>query len=523
MLTSRAICGERRAAVRAVLLVGLAALAQVCLAEPPEAEGVGAAGACSAKLGCRSYRASSDHDEDAAPAKGNQQLQLARTVTKGTRTDALLDALPEGPGPAAINRTLAVTKIIEMRVKSGQLLQLTSAVPVFVNTSDSYIALIFKFNPPAWEAVTASKFLCESPDHKKSAAVEWFGGETKQPYPLAIVGRCRWPVANKQRCYRLGLTEEGGGSAGDVEACHEPDLATEGPFRLASCGHAWWDEMDHPAFAGSLLLPPWVEYQLLRGVQHFFWYTDSRTQPSIYAAMEPYFKQGVATRIHSHTPLDRHDWDDLNDCLYRTRHRAEWMMPTVDLDEFIRPSPYATTDRTLPEMFDALAALYTNVTHISFGGFRFLKPDDPKHVSVVSALREPAPQALCPKYVVRPWAANTLFVHWPISMAEGSQTLAVPVEELSFNHYRTRDRTLMNTTDTTLESFAAPLYQKLRKRFQKPWAEVAQDTLESLASVLLQDSSVGRPGVDYAALFPDFVRLFQDLKAPRIVELPSYQ
>eukprot|EP00972_Heterocapsa_arctica_P026053 3835681-Heterocapsa_arctica.AAC.1 len=71
-------------------------------------------------------------------------------------------------------------------------------------------------------------------------------------------------------------------------------------------------------------------------------------------------------------------------------HRADWMMPAIDPDEFIRHSP--DTFRAFPEAFDALTASHANVTDISFVGFRFLKPDDPKDISVTSTLRQLEPQ-----------------------------------------------------------------------------------------------------------------------------------
>lgn len=384
-----------------------------------------------------------------------------------------------------------------MQLESGQWIHLHDAVPVFANASDSFIALNFIWEQEGWDAVAGpsvarDRFRCTSHDGKVSVPVEWFGGEleTKRVwYHKNFAGRCKWPHTEKwTTCHNLTVVEEGHGPiGGPVQACHDPALADEGPFRLTSCGKQMWDDPEQPYYAQSVALPPWVEYNLMHGVEHFFWYTDSTTQPAMYAAMEPYFEMGVATRIHADSPQSDHwhnDWMGVNDCLYRTMYRADWMLPSLDPDEYLRPAPSVAGDtpRNFPEVFDDLAEMFADITDISFGGYRFLKADGPTTIPLTSTRRQLGPQnetqvmgRLVPKFAARPWAMRTIYPHFPVSRAPGSQTLGVPPEVLAFNHYRTRDPEGIDTTDVGLANLTETISQRLQERFQKPWDQMAQE------------------------------------------------
>eukprot|EP00927_Polykrikos_kofoidii_P068289 TRINITY_DN63647_c0_g1_i1.p1 TRINITY_DN63647_c0_g1~~TRINITY_DN63647_c0_g1_i1.p1 ORF type:complete len:472 (+),score=50.23 TRINITY_DN63647_c0_g1_i1:53-1468(+) len=442
---------------------------------------------------CRAFESPSLLQKSSRRSRVHRDAQAtASSVASGS---ASIGGLLADPGTAAESRTLAINTKVKIPLGSGrETLTLMSAVPVLTNASESHIAMIFEYTRSAWLYVRLRKFRCQSLNEQINAPVEWFRGG--KSYPLVIVGRCSWVGADTNTpCHGLDLIEEdefGSESAiGRVQACHDPHLASEGPFRLVSCGRQRFDNPQNPELAAAILLPAWVEYNLRLGVEHFFWYTDLNTPPEVYTAMEPYFEEGVATRIHvASRTYDTHGTTSMNDCLYRAMHRADWIMPTIDLDEFLRPYYNSSNSDLLklPDVFDDLAAKEASVAYITFRGFRFAKPENPLDLSVVSSRRQLEPQDVCPKYVARPRAMRTLFVHWPVSIAFGTE-LAVPIETLTFNHYRVKDNssnstesTLHWTVDAGLVYLAESLNERLRQRFHRPWSEEATVLLNAMTT-----------------------------------------
>ena len=83
----------------------------------------------------------------------------------------------------------------------------------------------------------------------------------------------------------------------------------------------------------------WLEFSLLRGIDHLFVYTFEGTDRAVMDLLMPYLESGQASRIHfQHYPPSplrrfRHAY---HDCLYRAKNHATWLLPTVDVDEYIR-------------------------------------------------------------------------------------------------------------------------------------------------------------------------------------------
>ena len=88
---------------------------------------------------------------------------------------------------------------------------------------------------------------------------------------------------------------------------------------------------------------PWyqlrIEFHAMHGIGHFFMYTFGHLDSVYESLLTPYMEAGLATRIHFQKRPEfhrlRHYWS-INDCLYRAKSHAKWVLPTVDQDEYFR-------------------------------------------------------------------------------------------------------------------------------------------------------------------------------------------
>ena len=94
---------------------------------------------------------------------------------------------------------------------------------------------------------------------------------------------------------------------------------------------------------GLRLLPQWMEFQLLHGVEHFLIYTVNLDSKILVDLYEPYIKSGVATWVHFNKEVEGdsqhfHDFLQpslLEDYLSRFKTHATWILPSIDIDEYI--------------------------------------------------------------------------------------------------------------------------------------------------------------------------------------------
>ena len=168
---------------------------------------------------------------------------------------------------------------------------------------------------------------------------------------------------------------------------------------------------------------------------------------------EPYIAAGVATRVHLNTrpalstgfcdpieicflqkslyPCDgnhlrisiswqtairsqgyaTHNWM-VNDCLYRARGHTRWLMPTVDVDEYVRFRPSLMTGDYMRTVWDKLADSHKGkdgkpdhrqVSCVMLDRVIFERAVPDPDLEISNVYRYPR-SSLCPKYV-DPWAS----------------------------------------------------------------------------------------------------------------------
>ena len=175
------------------------------------------------------------------------------------------------------------------------LLNFYSAVPVF-GPDGNYIALLHQFNDGQLWNYSHRNFLslyCSGPNRSHLSEVRVIGNETKAGYKLALVFMCDWPANEAHfETFEVFLEDGNGEHLGTVVAEQKPGLL--GQYQTLACVRDVW-----PSKAlGLRMLPQWIEFNLLHGVDHFIIYTvnvHAEFLPDLY---EPYIQSGVATRVH---------------------------------------------------------------------------------------------------------------------------------------------------------------------------------------------------------------------------------
>ena len=88
--------------------------------------------------------------------------------------------------------------------------------------------------------------------------------------------------------------------------------------------------LGHSQCPGLQAFPQWLEYHLLRGVQHFLVYTTSDMSPALQEIYQPFVDAGVITRVYYDVALEKCWYEGttnaqqnllLNDCLHRSKGR----------------------------------------------------------------------------------------------------------------------------------------------------------------------------------------------------------
>ena len=177
--------------------------------------------------------------------------------------------------------------------------------------------------------------------------------------------QCDWPEADANRTSFDVFLEDGDGhELGRVTAAQNPSLLRH--YGTVGCVRPLWNG-DISAVA---IAPQWLEFHALHGVEHFLVYTASDSDDVVLKMYEPFIKAGLVTRVHfntvntdllkgsntSHPAMQRHHvqtWA-MHDCLYRMRSRAQWLLPSLDVDEYIRLGD--STGAYLRTAWDKIAA-----------------------------------------------------------------------------------------------------------------------------------------------------------------------
>mmetsp|Transcript_28543 Transcript_28543/g.62292 ORF Transcript_28543/g.62292 Transcript_28543/m.62292 type:complete len:508 (+) Transcript_28543:56-1579(+) len=429
-------------------------------------------------------------------------------------------------------------------------LNFQSAVPTF-GPDASYIALLHKYDEHLWDALKDTPLFCSGPERSHRAPMRVLGGETSVWYKTTLVLQCDWPREEEHAaCYEVFLEEANGTSIGHLRTCYNPNLLKE--YITAACVTSVWD--DHRTSANPIaLLPQWIEYNLMHGVEHLLVYTMTGTDPRLMTVFEPYIEQGLATRVHLDIPdrlskeyqptgYSTQAWF-ANDCMYRMKYHAKWLFPTIDGDEYLRVAHRETDAHEFSlDNVEAAWASQENlqqagglpidhphahpVVHsISFGRYTFRRPEDAStELQLASPWREEHLAHLCPKFVVKPALVNALFIHWPTSWVAGAVGLGLPEHVAVANHYRTDSTQSTSLRDSTLVAQCQSLSSAIQARFQSTWQDLSAELSSAPSSSLAEDG--GSDGDEnsehrYAETVRSWISDFNTIKQIQLVAPPA--
>ncbi|CAE7226403.1 GALS1 [Symbiodinium sp. CCMP2592] len=364
-------------------------------------------------------------------------------------------------------------------------LHLLSVVPSFGDTSN-FVAVLFQYNQRAWEALTGMDVFCSdaAKSHRTKATV--WGGERKGTARFAIVVRCEWPASPASQAHESSfdmLIEGNGQELGQVQVQQSHIGMLEQYGTVACIPGLWNGEISAPS-----IIPQWMEFYLLHGVDHFIVYTSGITHAAVLEMYEPYIKAGVATRVHVNTTGkyahgDAHKRLIMNDCLYRMKNHAQWLMPSVDVDEYIRLADNDSVGDYMRTAWDKIASEHAPklVHSISMARVRFDRPLSVfyDNLLVNTSFRFPVSWS-CPKYLVRPTLVNGVDIHYPISWENGTQ-ISIPMSQGFAAHYRVVHgpadyamipKGLVTVRDETLLADSPRIGLALENRFNGKWPEI---------------------------------------------------
>ncbi|CAE7905004.1 hypothetical protein AK812_SmicGene34058 [Symbiodinium microadriaticum] len=379
------------------------------------------------------------------------------------------------------------------------------AVPSF-GEKGNFIALLFIYSPALW---AAPAIFCSGAGKAHRVQAKIFGGELGEEHGNTIVFQCDWPEADANRTSFDVFLEDGDGhELGRVTAAQNPSLLRH--YGTVGCVRPLWNG-DISAVA---IAPQWLEFHALHGVEHFLVYTASDSDDVVLKMYEPFIKAGLVTRVHfntvntdllkgsntSHPAMQRHHvqtWA-MHDCLYRMRSRAQWLLPSLDVDEYIRLGD--STGAYLRTAWDKIAADHVGsksgmVRSIRLDRLNF-PIEEKRDVSklLIAAEHRYGETYVQPKYVMRPAFNQVLSVHCQKSWTKGTQEIQISPSEGFVAHYRVHAQReengphgqKPNVSDTTLLGQVPLLLAALDKRYGGRWPALAAE-FQTGSSMLIGD------------------------------------
>ncbi|CAE7251988.1 unnamed protein product [Symbiodinium sp. CCMP2592] len=366
------------------------------------------------------------------------------------------------------------------------------AVPSF-GENGNLIALLFIYSPALW---AAPAIFCSGAGKAHRVKAKVFGGELGEEHGNTIVFQCDWPEADAKRTsFDVFLDDSEGQELGRVTAAQNPTLLRH--YGTVGCVRPLWNG-DTSAVA---IAPQWLEFHALHGVEHFLVYTSSDSDEVLLKMYEPYINAGLVTRVHfntvntdllkgantSHPAMQRHHvqtWA-MHDCLYRMRSRAQWLLPSLDVDEYIRLGD--STGAYLKTAWDKIAADHMGS---SAGMVRSIRVDrlnfpieEKRDVSnlLIAEGHRYRETYVKPKYVMRPALNQVLSVHCQKSWTNGTQEIQISPSEGFVAHYRVHAKReengphgqKPNVSDTTLLAQVPLVLAALDRRYGGRWPALA--------------------------------------------------
>lgn len=174
---------------------------------------------------------------------------------------------------------------------------------------------------------------CTGPGGSHKAQLQWTPAHT---YLL-----CDWPAKEAKAVkFEVFLQDAKGKALGNLIVQHKPLAKKYGT--MACMRDIFVDTNPHhvsEVFSGPFKqLVEWLEFHHLHGVDHFLLYTFQGADEASKEVFTPYLRDGVASRVHfEHYPasvLVRQHYI-IRDCLFRAKNHADWLLPSVDVDEFV--------------------------------------------------------------------------------------------------------------------------------------------------------------------------------------------
>eukprot|EP00438_Fugacium_kawagutii_P013953 Skav203419 [mRNA] locus=scaffold1743:347998:348900:- [translate_table: standard] len=246
-------------------------------------------------------------------------------------------------------------------------------------------------------------------------------------------------------------------------------------------------------------LVQWMEWSLMHGLEHFLIYTFEGTDLAAKEVIQPYLDSGVATRVHfgfyPQQTLMRQGYV-ANDCLWRAKNHAKWLLTTVDTDEYVvfpfpRLVKYFDWEGILKMQgvshsdAEMVAAIFLHRVR-----FAIARRDE---IEISSVLRENAFNSP-PKHVVRVKNAFRTSIHEPSDRIPGTRFVRAKPEHSFIQHYRIPKDEIIelddydfghddkaHVTDRRLVPEVPPLTAAIQQRFKLRTLEDVHEFLQQLS------------------------------------------
>eukprot|EP00438_Fugacium_kawagutii_P033490 Skav230643 [mRNA] locus=scaffold1673:405306:406514:+ [translate_table: standard] len=329
------------------------------------------------------------------------------------------------------------------------------------------------FQPAAWKNLSKEVFFCDGPSRRHRSRMTIRGS----------VLICPWPREKSElRSFHVHV-EHGAKYLGRVVASHDPKFVKQ--YQTMACVRDLYEPLKESRRNGVFKeLIQWMEWSLMNGVGHILVYTFGCPDALEETLLTPYLAAGVATIVHYDNspkhPRTRHGYL-INDCLFRARNHAQWLMPVIDVDE------YLYVRGGLAHAFkQGVFGNLEQVHSLTFKRKRFAKAAiNQLDISSTRYDEEDSKGWWNPKQVVHVDSVYRVSTHGTEVFDKKKAAIKVDPEIAVIHHYRnsykkTGDETA-NATDTKLLADVAPLTEAIRHRFGLQDSQEVQKFLEKLA------------------------------------------
>lgn len=233
-------------------------------------------------------------------------------------------------------RDLAVLPSPQLiRLAKHIFVEVFSAVPTF-GPHGNFIALLLSAGAThdTTEYISRNSTFCTGPGRSHRSPIKIHG--------RAII--CEWPANEMdQTTFEVHIEDFLGNVHSKVLASRKPGLLQQ--YHTVACVRDIYVQNDGVTEDLSdpfKKLVEWLEWHTLHGIEHFFVYTFKGTPIVLQEILSPYLKSGLASRIHfdfhpSGSDIKSSDArlvHTANDCLYRAKNHAVWVLPTLNTDEY---------------------------------------------------------------------------------------------------------------------------------------------------------------------------------------------